>query len=161
MANARALVDFRLTDQFGQAHAADEYRGAVVVVVGSDRGGSAYVPRWIDAVRHALAGEPGWERIRILGVADVRGVPSLFRPMVGLLLQRTAEVGVLLDWEGVFARAYDFVPGECNVIVVDREGRLALQLSGREVEPVRAGLLVQCLRAMLRGEGGAPRPQPA
>jgi hypothetical protein len=160
MADAHALVDFRLTDQFGRIHAADEYRGEVVVVVGSDRAGSGYVPQWIAAVRDALADEPGWERIRTLGVADVRGVPPFFRPMVGRLLQRTAERGVLLDWEGVFARAYDFVPGECNVIVVDREGRLALQLSGREVERVRAGLLAQHLRALLRG-GGAPGTPPA
>jgi len=161
MAGARALVDFRLTDQFGRVHAAAEYRGEVVVVVGSDRAGSGYVPQWIAAVRDALADEPGWPHVRTIGVADVRGVPALFRPMVGLLLQRTAERGVLLDWEGVFARAYDFVPGECNVIVVDREGRLVLQLSGQEVERVRAGLLVQRLRALLRGEGGPLRPPPA
>jgi hypothetical protein len=161
MAGAHALVEFRLTDQFGRSHAADEYRGGVVVLVGSDRAGSRFVPPWIAAVRDALAGEPAWERIRTLGVADLRGTPSFLRPMIGALLQRTAQACVLLDWEGVVARAYDFVPGECNVIVVDREGRLALQLSGRGVERVRAGLLGQRLRALLRANGGAAEPPPA
>jgi len=156
MHDHHVLIDFSLADQFGRVHARDDYRGEVVVMVGSDRSGNRYVPAWLEAVRDGVAGEPGWERIRTLGVADVRGVPGFLRPVIAAAIPRTPTAGVLLDWDGLFARAYDFVPGECNVLVADRDGRVVFRTSGREVERVRAGLLVQHLRALLRGDVPPP-----
>jgi hypothetical protein len=73
------LVPFRLQDQQGNEHVTAEYRGRVVIVIGSDRAGSKYNEAWGRALGDSLRGSPGFAGLTFLGIADTRGVPALFR----------------------------------------------------------------------------------
>jgi hypothetical protein len=131
----RYLTDFRLTDQRGREHRRGDYHGVVVVLVASDWAGSRYVRGWLKAIWGQLAGVPGLERVRALGVADARGLPRMLRSTLVAVLPKRDGVTVLLDWDGAIATAHALTPGECNVMVVDATGRVVHRMSGRGVDP--------------------------
>jgi uncharacterized protein YfaP (DUF2135 family) len=147
------LIDFALTDQFGREHRRAEYEGAVLVVVGTDRGGSAHVAGWLELARDGLEELSTAGRLRALGVADLRGGPALVRPVVRAALARVVDRPVLLDWTGRFATAYGFEPGACTVLVADADGRIVHRTSGGAADPALVAPLVRRLRALL---GAAP-----
>lgn len=146
------LIDFALADQFGREHRRAEYEGGVLVVVGADRGGSAHVAGWLELARRGLEDLDAATRLRALGVADLRGIPALVRPVVRAALARAVDRPVLLDWEGRFATAYGFAAGVCTVLVVDAHGRIVHRVGGA-ADPALAAPLVRRLRALL---GAAP-----
>ena len=147
------LIDFALTDQFGREHRRAEYAGGVLVVVGTDRSGSAHVGGWLALARDGLEDLDAAGRLPALGVADLRGVPSLVRPVVRAALARAVDRPVLLDWEGRFATAYGFAAGACTVLVADAGGRIVHRTSGTAADPALVAPLVRRLRALL---GAAP-----
>jgi hypothetical protein len=152
---ARHLIDFWIADQRGREHAAADYRGAVVMLVASDWAGSRYVAAWLKAMWDALAGVPGLDRLHALGVAEARGLPRLLRPALVAVLPNHERMTVLLDWEGVFATAYAFAPGECNVLVVDGTGRVTYRMSARGVDQAEVARLAAQIGNALTGATAA------
>jgi hypothetical protein len=145
------LIDFALSDQFGRAHRRAEYAGAVLVVVGTDRGGSAHVSGWLELARDGLEELAAAGRLQAVGVADLRGVPAFVRPVVRAALAKAVDRPVLLDWEGRFATAYGFDAGACTVLVADEAGRIVHRTSGGAADPALVAPLVRRLRALLGG----------
>jgi hypothetical protein len=131
-AQTGSLIDFEIEDQFKEKHKDDDYRGLVLCVIGSDRDGADYNGVWESAIRDSMAGRPGAADLRILRVADLRGVPFFLKGMVRGKFPQEPQNWVLMDWKGNFAKAYDWVAGVSNVALFDRDGVLLRQDSGKD-----------------------------
>ena len=116
------LIGFRLHDQSNKVHSTDEYLKKVVVVMGSDRAGSKFNEEWGKALGSALRKHPHFYNLVFLGVADIRGVPRIFKFMIKHNFPKDRTV--LMDWEGVFAQAYRFKPKATNILVFSPGGKL-------------------------------------
>lgn len=56
---------------------------------------------------------------------------------------------MLLDWNGLFHRAYDLQPDSCNVLVFDDTRTLVLRVSGQEVDWTSVAEVVTAVRALM------------
>ena len=72
--------------------------------------------------------------LRILRVADVRGVPFFLKGRVRGEFPQEPESWVLMDWKGKFALAYEWLPDTSNVSLFDRDSILIHQDSGKDPE---------------------------
>ncbi|MEE2778085.1 MAG: hypothetical protein VYE73_15135 [Acidobacteriota bacterium] len=68
-----AKLDFELKDQFKKVHNGSGFRGRIVVVVGSDRGGTKFSDAWSEAIESALGQHPryddiGWVALAVAGL---------------------------------------------------------------------------------------------
>jgi hypothetical protein len=149
------LISFQIEDQFGVAHTEKEFLGQVVLVIGSNRGGSKYSRQWGPALRAGMDSLGFGDEVLSLPVANVSSVPGFMKGMVRKKFPKEKEKWALVDWKGLFAKSYGFQKGACNLLVFDREGRHAYQTHVRELEENR-------LRAILTRIGWvAGRPDPA
>jgi hypothetical protein len=84
----------------------------------------------------------------MLGLADVRGIPGIFRPAVRGLVKKGSEWPVLMDWTGETVGAI-FSPGaDLEVLVLNKAGQVLVRISGpvtddglRKVKDRLAGLV--------------------
>lgn len=143
------LVDFELKDQFGKVYRAEDYVGKVVVLIGSDKGGSSFNGSWGNAIYEAVRDEPGIERYAPLPQADLRGVPFFVKGMIKKKFPRDEEQWVLLDWKGHLAEAYTFEPESSNIVVFAGDGTLMHRAYGREVDPAILNEIVVVIRDLL------------
>lgn len=139
-----------LEDQYGRQHTlGSEFRAANIVLL-ADQAGSAQLDGWI----RALCGRYG-ERVPLLGVARLRGVPSVARPLVRALFRRHVPHPVLLDWSGEVVEQLAFAPGRANVLLVDAAGHVTRRWEGA----ASAETLDACFRAIdALLNGSAPPP---
>lgn len=89
----------------------------------------------------------------VLAIGDVASfdfdpVRSIVRRVVRVLGAK-ADLEILLDWKGALTKPPFSLPrDQTNVIVVDREGRIALRHTGvyasSEIEPLRARVEALC-----------------
>lgn len=128
------LIHFQLKDQFDHTWTHQDFSGYVTIMVGSDRQGSEYNEIWSFAIYDSLVKHQLKDSVKFLAVADIRGVPSLFRKLVNGKFPREAHRWIIMDWEGDFAIAYQFVRRECNLVVFDRTGKVVHQQSGKELD---------------------------
>jgi hypothetical protein len=119
-----------------------------LLVVAARRGTSA-IPGWVQPVRTAFG-----DSVEILGVADVRTVPSPLRSTVRTMIKKESAWPVLMDWSGKTVSQF-FTPGlDTEVLVLNRSGAIELRLDGA-VSPEREARLLESLRAC-----GARPPKP-
>ncbi len=150
LAQDTRLIDFSIEDQFGSIHIRAEYNDRLVVVIGSDQGGSQFNPLWGAAIHDALGSHPDYASIGFLAVADVSSVPFFLK---GIVVKRMfpseQDRWVLMDWDGLFADTYDFRPDSTNILVFNRLGRLVLHEQGREVQVHTIQAIVKVLTDLL------------
>ncbi len=114
-----------LEDQHGVRHEIRFPRERPVYIVASTRSGTGKVGGWVKPVVERYG-----DKVEIFGLADVRGIPQLFRGAVRLMIRDGTPWPVLMDWE-----AQTF-PGLCTpganieVMVVGPDGRLRLRHAG-------------------------------
>jgi len=135
LAQDSTLFRFQMEDQFGEDHRYENYIGKVLIVVGSDRGGSHYNEIWSFAIHDSLEDYQLQDSVTFIAVANVKGVPRLLRGFVRGKFPRQKHHRILMDWEGEFARKYQYEPGATNILVIDREGRVIHQLHGTLLKP--------------------------
>ncbi|NNM32235.1 MAG: hypothetical protein HKO53_04180 [Gemmatimonadetes bacterium] len=144
------LIEFRMKDQFKNEHTDEPYRTGVVLLIGSDKGGSEYNTRWGEAIHNRMLGVPGMDDIKILAVADVRGVPFFMKGYVRGKFPKEPEKWALTDWKGRFAQTYHWEKDSSNIMVFV-DGELRLKVAAREVESEIMGQVVESLREALAG----------
>lgn len=148
-AGEQALVSFEIRDQFKNVHTDGELRGTILVTIGGNRGGKEYYEQWNRAIRDSLQVIVGGAQVKVLRVPDLRGVPFFVKGAVKGGFSKNPEEWALLDWKGVFAKAYDYTEGESNILVFDKEGNLAHQTHGTEVDPQKLNAIIGSLRSLL------------
>jgi hypothetical protein len=143
------LVDFELEDQFGNVHRRADVEGTIVLLIGSDKGGSSFNGLWGDAIREALGNHPHYGQISQLAYSDLRGVPFFVKNTVRSKFPEDPENWVLMDWKGVLAKTYAFERKNSNILVFDSTGQLMQHASGREPDERKLDETVAILRALL------------
>ncbi|MCS7079158.1 MAG: hypothetical protein NZ585_03795 [Chloracidobacterium sp.] len=130
---------FTLTDQYNRPHTIAFPMSKPLVLMLGDRGGSKQIEPWVRELYQRYG-----DSIEIQGVAILRGVPPLIRPMIRSQLRSRAPKSVLLDWSGNVADMYHCRSDVCNVVVIDRQGRIATIVRGG-VSAERSRLVCQAL----------------
>jgi hypothetical protein len=88
----------------------------------------------MDALRTLAESRLETDDIQIVQVADLRGVPFFVKGFVKKKFPSDKHEWVLMDWKGVFARAYGFEPEKCNMLLFDRTDKLLFQVAAKEVD---------------------------
>lgn len=134
----RSLIDFEIEDQFEAEHSRAGFLGRPLLIIGSNRDGSAFNRLWSAQIKDSLAARGLAGRVTQIGLADMRGVPFFLKGFVRGKFPKEEAGPILMDWKGRFPQAYDFMPGESNLLVFDAEGGLQVRHHGKE--PDDAGL---------------------
>ncbi len=130
---------FTLTDQYNRPHTIAFPTEKPLVLMLGDRGGSEQIEPWVRELYQRYG-----DSIEIQGIAILRGVPAPIRPIIRSQLRSRAPKSVLLDWGGTVADMYRCQSEVCNVIVLDRQGRISTVVRGG-VSAERARLVCQAL----------------
>ncbi len=133
------LIEFEIEDQFKVQHDRESLIGEPFYLVGSDREGKVYNRQWSPAIRDSLEARGIENGIKHIGLADLRGVPFFLKGFVRGKFPKENVAPILMDWKGKFPKTYDFMPGDCNILVFDARGELILRHHGKE--PDAAGLV--------------------
>lgn len=148
-AGEQQLFDFELEDQFGEVHRRADVKGTIVLLIGSDKGGASFNGLWGKAIHESLRDHPHYAEISQLAYSDLRGVPFFLKGMIRSKFPDNPDRWALMDWKGVIAKTYDFIPKSTNLLVFAPDGRLVHHDSGREPEEATVEEIVAVLRALL------------
>jgi hypothetical protein len=124
--NAKA-PEFTLQDQYDKTVTLRGLEGRVVVLLASDKEGSAQNPAWQKAVLDRYK-----DGIMVLGLADLRNAPFFLKGKIKNDFKKQ-EGCILLDWKGEVFTAYGMAKKVSNVILLDKRGYVELMLSGEAV----------------------------
>jgi hypothetical protein len=124
-APVRMLSDFELTDQNARARSYRFPKAKVTVMTVADRKGSDQLAPWIQALHDRYG-----QRIDIDGVADVSMIPPFLHAMFRKAFRQRLAYSVMLDWQGAVASEFAYTKRVANVYVIDRDGRIAKQVTG-------------------------------
>jgi hypothetical protein len=151
------LIPFQMEDQFKQPYTDSAFRGVTLVVLVANKGGSKYSRLWSPALRDSLLSWSLADDVKLLGVADMAGVPFFLKGLVRGKLPKDPKDWMLLDWKGRFADAYACEDDTCNVLIFDAQSRLRHRL---EVGAVTSAEL-DSIRSLVVALRGSPPSQPA
>jgi hypothetical protein len=152
-----SLMSFEMEDQFRHSHSHADFKGHVLVVIGSDREGAAAAENWGKALSQSLKPERDSGRLNLVGLSNLRGVPFFLKDYVRGKFSQNAGEWALMDWKGLFADSYGFVAGKANVVVFDKESELVYQAHFSECRPDQ----VLSLTAIICGKLDGPLPRPS
>jgi hypothetical protein len=144
------LISFEIEDQFKQKHTDAEFTDSVVITLGGNKGGKDFVQLWSEALKDSLAADSGLIGVKLVSIADMRGVPFFLKGMIRGKLPQQPEHWMLLDWKGKFPKAYEWTKGICNILVFDRFGVLQFRDEVTDIDPVAMSELMTATRALLR-----------
>jgi hypothetical protein len=89
------------------------------------RHGTGEIAKWVKPVRTTFG-----DAVDIFGLADVHGIPGIFRPAVRGMVKKGSEWPVLMDWTGDTVGAI-FSPGaDIEVLVLNKAGQVLVRVSG-------------------------------
>ena len=117
--------EFELEDQSGVTHRVEFPRKRPLYIVAANRLGTKQIAGWVKPVAETFG-----DRVEIYGLADVRGIPSVFHGAIRLMIREGTTWPVLLDWKG------SVIPRLCEaglaneVVVVHPKGDIRLHLRG-------------------------------
>lgn len=121
--NAPARIGLR--DQFDVPRTIAFPASNVTFLTIADKPGSQQIPGWVTAIKQRFG-----DRVGIEGIADVSSVPRPLRGMVRKGFQRDLAHPILLDWSGEVVKAFAFEPGQANLFVLDRDGKILKRAAG-------------------------------
>ncbi len=136
------LIDFKVEDQFKKIHTRDEVRGKLFIIVGADRKGSEFTGAWSDAIMSGIRRLGVQDRVVAVGLADLRGLPFFLKGMIRGKFAEKSKGWSIMDWKGVFPKAYGFENDRANILVFGPDGGLLHRTSGQEVVPGEIDVLL-------------------
>jgi hypothetical protein len=149
-----SLISFEMEDQFRHSHSHADFKGRVLVVIGSDREGAAAAEKWGKALSQSLKPEKDAGRLNLVGLSNLKGVPFFLKDYVRGKFSQNEGEWALMDWKGLFAGSYGFIAGNANVLVFDKEGVLVHQAHFSDCPPDQ----VLSLTAIIRSKLDRPPP---
>ena len=148
-----ALIDFEMKDQFEHEHRTADWHGDVLLLIGSDQNGSQFDAVWEQAIRDSVPGLVDTGSLRVVHVADVRGVPFFLKGVVRRKFPDDTANPIILDWKGEFATTYGFESDKANILVFDRKALLQHQVAVAGIDSNKLDELTDVLVALLGGPG--------
>jgi len=143
------LIDFRIKDQMGKLHTSGYFRDSVVVLVSGDRTGSTFIGKWSPILADSLAAEIKSYRVKFLPHAHLKGAPFFIKGSIKKKFSENPDEWVLMDWDGVFRKAYDLASDHCSIVVFDAQGARRIQVAVQEFEPRVFDRTLAGIRALL------------
>jgi hypothetical protein len=125
-ADVQKCPSFVLDDQSAVTHQVEFPRRRPLYIVAASRSGTAEIAGWVKPIEERFG-----EAVEILGLADVRGVPSVFHGLIRRMIKEGTQWPVLLDWNG------DLVPALCSgssstqVLVIHPNGDVVCRQQGK------------------------------
>ncbi len=138
----KKLIKFKLEDRDGKMRTEKEFKGKPLIAFASDKGGSKYSDARITGIQTGLKEKEGTRPAAVLAVADLSAIPSLMRGAVKRVLPKPEKLSLILDWEGVFDKAYGFKENKCNILVFSNSGVLMFQGAVTKVDDEKVGEIV-------------------
>ena len=140
LAEEARVPSIELADQFEKVHQHREPFLRPLVVVVANRQGSRHIESWVSELYLAHG-----EKVEIIGMADLRGVPDLMKPMLRKAFQtQSAQHPVLLDWSGTTVLGFERGETGIDIYAVDLSGRILATVSG-EMTPEKMEILSTAL----------------
>jgi hypothetical protein len=123
------VQDFTLKDQYKTEHQQTFPRESVGIFALADRQGSDQLEDWIAPLFKRYE-----EHVDIYGVANMKGLPKVLRPMLRGVFKKSIEYPVMMDWTGSVCEALNYQSGVTDIFVVDRNGAVIHRISGEATE---------------------------
>ncbi len=124
-------LEFSLADQFGETHTDEDCSGAVVVLLGGDRKGSAFIADWGPVLHQAYTREFEAGSVCSVGFAHLKGAPFFVKKKIVASFSKEPDEWTLLDWKGEIAKNWGAEKDAANLYVFDRGGDLVYSVSLR------------------------------
>jgi len=128
------MISFELEDQFGEVYTDNSWPGKIVILLGSDKGGSVYNEVWGKAIYDSLKNDLGFEKIQMVGLSDLNSVPFFMKWMIKGKFPDEKEKWVLMDWDGEFPEAYNFKEDMANILIFNSDKILVCQESLTKID---------------------------
>jgi hypothetical protein len=145
--NAPACI--RLHDQFNALEKLSFPTTNLTLLTIADGRGSEQIAGWVKPVKQRFDG-----RIDIRGIADMSCVPRPLRGLVRTQFQAVQHYPVMLDWTGDVVNEFAYQPGEADILVLDRDGKIIYRARGKATEKA-----IQNLCAVIDQALSAEKPE--
>lgn len=122
---SHAPAMFVLHDQFDEPQTLAFPTTNITFLTIADRTGSAQLAGWIAPVKQRFG-----DRIDIRGIADVSPVPRLLHSLVRKTFRELQTYPVMMDWTGEVCAQFSYQKDVANILVFDRNGRIAARFTG-------------------------------
>lgn len=142
------LISFELKDQYKTAYTEKSWQDSVLMFLASNKAGNKFNRIWTKAIYDStniiLPNLP----IKHIGIANLKGVPFFLKGFIRNKMPHNEKVWILMDWKGIFASAYHFVPDECNVLIFDRKRNLVYQTLVTELNEDKLRKILSVLKGL-------------
>lgn len=142
------LIEFRIKDQFDKLHTNGSLNNMVVVIISGDRKGHEIMKDWSPVLRDSLAIEIQSYRVRIVDHAHAKGAPFFVKGMIKKSFTKKNKDYVLLDWKGVFDKAYDLTEDRLTIVIFDTGGMRRHQVAVEQFDPATLADLLGIIRGL-------------
>lgn len=119
------VQDFTLKDQYKTEHRQTFPRESVGIFALADRKGSDQLEDWVTPLYNRYE-----EDVGIFGVANMKGLPKMLRPMLRGLFRKGVDYPVMMDWTGSVCESLNYTSGVADIFVVDTKGIVVHRISG-------------------------------
>jgi hypothetical protein len=123
--NHLLVQGFVLNDQFGEQRGQVFPKERVSIFALADRKGSDQLEDWITPFYKRYE-----RRVDICGMANLKGVPRLMRPLVRSLFRKKIDYPVMLDWSGETCEAFGYKEKAADIFIITTGGTVAHRVSG-------------------------------
>jgi hypothetical protein len=127
--NLLTVKDFELSDQYNKKLPQSFPKEKISIFALADRKGSDQLEDWVTPFYKRYEA-----RLDICGVANMKGLPKMLRPMLRSIFRKSIEYPVMMDWTGAVCESLNYQPGVADIFVVDRRGQVVHRISGEANE---------------------------
>lgn len=127
--NAIIVQDFVLSNQYKKEMPQSFPKETVSIFALADRKGSDQLENWITPFYKRYE-----DRVDICGLANMKGLPKLLRPMLRGIFKKSIDYPVMMDWKGTVCESLHYKSGVADIFVVDCNGVVVHRISGEATE---------------------------
>lgn len=154
--NQMQVKDFKLDDQFKKTHDQSFPKSRVSIFAMADRKGSDQLEDWITPFYKRYT-----DQVDICGIANLKGVPGLLKPMIRKVFKSGVDYPVMMDWSGEICEAFSYKPKVADIFIITKGGMVTFRTSGAASEEKLNACYV-IVDALLAAESkDAPQPDSA
>lgn len=143
------LINFELQDQFDSTYTQNSFDGKIIILLGADRKGSRYTDQWGPTLADSLIARGQIDGVQLVGLATLTAVPKMMKGMIKGFFPKEKQSWTLMDYDGVFAQAYEFEPDKCNIIVFDEEKNLTIHKAVTDFDTATARAILDSISLSL------------
>lgn len=123
-----------LQDQFREEHTFAGFEKKATLLISADRHGTRYLQEWVERIWYQLEEEAKLEKVHVVPVADLKGVPNIARGIARSMMPSERDRPVLLDWEGNVAESWPTEKRATNLILFDPSGEWRKTVAVRDFD---------------------------